>query len=232
MIDFIAGKIITIIDESPRVKRFFWQASTDYNFSFNPGQFAIINFIELAAESAQRSYSIADKKDSVLEFCISYKENGTATALIWQKKIGDILHISPPKGSFILQYPLPKCVFFIATGTGIAPFKPMIAHLIKNHSDIEISLIYGNRNEEDILYASTWNDLAKKNSNFKFYPVLSKETKSFAHGYVHQIYPRLILPNMLTHFYICGWNAMIKETRQNLKTMGYSRQHYFIESYD
>ena len=232
MHNYTAGKIIRIIDLSPRVKQFFWEPLEPVNWDFRPGQFCIINFPNISGNMPYRSYSIAGYEGGIVEFCISYKEDGAATTLLWQMKEGDSLQVTEPKGEFILRESKVDKVYFIATGTGIAPFKPMIQQLLTEAPNIEINLIYGNRFKTDVLYQDFWHNLELIKKNFFFHPILSREVLNETQGYVHDVYIKLIKENEKAHFYICGWKEMIKETRQNLKRLGYNRKQYFIESYD
>lgn len=232
MHDYIQGYIHEINELSPRVKQIKWKPKVDRLYPFVPGQFSIIHFPKINGNMPYRSYSIAGVQEgNIVEFCISYKEGGAATALLWEMKEGDLLEITEAKGEFTLREPFAKRIIFIATGTGIAPFKPMITELLKQ-SHANIDLVYGNRYLEDILYHDFWNTLERETAQFNYHPILSREIIENRKGYVHEIYPHLIDSDEKTQFYICGWNQMIKETRKNLKAMGYSRKEYFIESYD
>lgn len=233
MHNYIPGKIVDIVNQTPRVKLFYWKADDNrMEYSFTPGQFAIIHFPTIEGSMPYRSYSIAGIDGNTVEFCISLKEEGAATAHLWSLKKGDSLEITEAKGDFILKEPIAPEVCFIATGTGIAPFKPMINRLINESPNTTIHLIYGNRAQKDIIYHELWCELEKKNPNFHYHPTLSQEKWEFHTGYVHAIYNNLFKDAPIAQFYICGWKEMISETRQNLKKLGYTRKQYFIESYN
>ncbi len=77
--------------------------------------------------------------------------------------------------------------------------------------------------------------LVQQYENFHFYPVLSRETPETwdgHHGYVHTVYEDIFADRRPATFYICGWNAMLKEARQRLESMGYDRKRIKFESYD
>ena len=60
--------------------------------------------------------------------------------------VGSELTLRGPQGVFVLPEPIEKDLFFICTGTGIAPFRAM-AHHILNHNipHGDIYLIFGCR---------------------------------------------------------------------------------------
>ena len=228
---YIAGNIVDIINVTDRIKLFYWKPK-QAQYTFIPGQFAIIHFPEIKSSMPYRSYSIAGLENNIVSFCISLKDGGAATEILWQKKIGNYLEITEAKGDFYLRNPMAKEVYFIATGTGIAPFKPMIAQALEINPLQSIHLIFGNRKEEDIIYHQTWLELEKEYDNIKYTPVLSQSNWAGAKGYVHPIYQNLFEQGQAAHFYLCGWQEMIKEARSNLKSMGHTRKQYFIESYN
>ena len=232
MFDYIQGEIVDIISVSNRVKLFYWRPEKDLAYAFIPGQFTIVSFPEIEGNMPHRSYSIAGIQDKCVELCISFKEGGAATNILWNKKVGDLLELTEAKGEFVLKESPTKEVCFIATGTGIAPFKPMIAELLEMSNCPEIYLVYGNRTQADIIYHNLWEQLNKEYANFHYLPVLSQEDQAVRKGYVHPYYMDLFADGRDAQFYLCGWDEMLKESRRNLKTLGYNRKQYFIESYN
>lgn len=235
MHSYLKGTLVKIIDETPRVKRFFWKSDTPLSFDFEPGQFVIVYLPSIKSQLPYRSYSIAGIENGIVELCISYKAGGEGTEALWMLKEQDKLEITSPKGEFVLRENSGEDVCFIATGTGVAPFRPMIQQLLKILKDVNIHLIYGNRIESDILYHQEFLKLAENQPNFKYLPILSRSDasdSSIRKGYVHPYYQEIFEDSRAAQFYICGWSEMIKDARNNLKALGYSRKQYFIESYD
>lgn len=232
MHQYISGKIVAIENVTEKIKLFYWKPDSNHDYHFVPGQFSIISFPEIKGSMPYRSYSIAGVENRTVEFCISLKESGQATEVLWTKKVGDSLSITEAKGEFIIKKPIAREVCFIGTGTGIAPFKPMIADLLLLKDSPEIHLVYGNRTKDDIIYHQYWQELANQYTNFNYIPVLSREKWNQDTGYVHPIYQKLFNDGRNAQFYLCGWDEMLKEARRNLKSLGYNRKQYFIESYN
>jgi len=77
-------------------------------------------------------------------------------------------------------------------GTGITPMLQVIKELLKNPEDkTELSLVFANDTEDDILLKSTLDALAKEHPNFKVTYVLSKPVFQFGWdgevGYVNKV---------------------------------------------
>lgn len=231
-------KISKIIDESPRVRRFFLnpQEAELSQISYQPGQFIVLQKEAPIGEMPiQRSYSIASIATTVeeVELCIVLNEQGEFTPWLFSLSVGDNLIGSLPQGGFILNEPISEVPHvFVCTGTGVAPFRSMIERVIQK-SQTEIYLIFGNRYEEDILYRAYFRNLEQTHNHFHFLPVLSREEAWSGHkGYVHECYQNILEGTEDARIYVCGWEDMCKDARKNLKTMGFNRRQYFFEQYD
>jgi ferredoxin-NADP reductase len=222
-----------IQDINPLNKRFFLRYDRD--IIFQSGQFVILDFASLNHQFSTRSYSIADfTKGPLLELCVVLKENGAATPLLFNCKKGDQLQSSLPQGRFILpEGPIEKPLCFICTGTGVAPFRAMIKDLLLHRGFSQpVYLFFGCRTQQDILYREDFETLAAQFPNFRYVPVLSRESWDGATGYVHPHYLEIFNDKPDALFYLCGWTDMLKETRDNLKNMGYTRADIKVEFYD
>lgn len=239
MHEFFQSEVVDIINESPRVKRYFFKVEAEVSFNFMAGQFVILNLPIDDKEGITRSYSIASapSNDNIYELCIALKEDGIATNWIWNHvEIGTKLQSTGPFGKFILPELIDSDLYMICTGTGVAPFRSMILDIYHNHIPHQnIYLIFGNRVKPDILYKEEFSELAAKYPEFKFMPVLSRETLESWNGYkgyVHPIYLELIKEGRKAMFYLCGWNSMVKEAKEHLKAAGFTRKEIKFELYD
>lgn len=231
--EFHQAEISNIIEINPMVKRFFLKFSHD--IIFQSGQFVIIDFGKLNHTYSTRSYSIADiSHGNTIELCVSLKQDGAATPLLFNSNVGDQLKVSIPQGRFVLPDVLEtENIGFVCTGTGVAPFRAMIKDLLEYRKYTgKVYLFFGCRTQIDILYREEFEELQNKYSNFHYTPVLSRESWSGANGYVHKHYEGIFKDKPNAIIYLCGWTNMIKETRDNLKTFGYTRSEIKVEFYD
>lgn len=230
------AKIERIVKETENVKRFFFSLEHRDDFSFVPGQFVMLAIPGLPEHENNRSYSIASAPhETEIELCISLNPQGNATPILWDMKPGEALLMSPPQGNFVFRNDWEMETVFVCTGTGIAPFRSMLRHWISNpgtETPKQVMLIFGNRYEKDILYREEWEDMAASMPWFTFIPVLSRdEMWKGAKGYVHPIYKKLYANGRDARFYVCGWQSMCVDVRENLKVLGYNRRQYFFEDY-
>lgn len=205
------------------------------SFDFKPGQFVTLDLpIHEKANKRWRSYSIASAPDgtNVFELIIVLDEQGTGTNFLFHEvKVGDSLTLRGPLGVFTLKEPLDKDIYFICTGTGVAPFRSMIRHIIdsgRHHKNIR--LIFGCRSREDLLYHEEFKKLAES-PGFDYIPVLSRDTWDGRTGHVHEVYEELCASRPPADFYLCGWRGMIDEAREKLKNLGYESGSVHFELY-
>jgi NAD(P)H-flavin reductase len=232
-LDYHKVIIEDIREINPLNRRFFLKYEQDV--VFQSGQFVIIDFIHLDHQFSTRSYSIADfTRGSVLELCVVLKKDGKGSPLLFENKPGDSLVASMPQGRFVLpEGPIEKPLCFICTGTGVAPFRAMIKDLLMHRGfTLPVHLFFGCRTQADILYREEFESLAREYPNFNYTPVLSRETWDGATGYVHPYYLKEFGHKPDALFYLCGWTVMLKETRDRLKELGYTRSDIKVEFYD
>ncbi len=231
------GTIIRIENATHNTKRFWIEMPELKAFDFIPGQFVTLDLpIHEKPNKRVRSYSIASWPDetNVLELVIVLLEGGLGTTYLFTKvDVGSELILRGPQGVFTLKEEhLQKDIFFICTGTGIAPFRSM-SHHIKNHNipHKNITLIYGTRKQEDLLYFDELNQLQKELPGFNYIPTLSREEWAGRHGYVHPVYEELCAGRPAVSFFLCGWKNMIDEAKKRITDMGYDRKAIHQELY-
>ena len=231
------GKVIRIENETYNTRRFWIEATELTSFDFTPGQFITFDLpIHEKPAKRVRSYSIASWPDgtNVYELVIVLLEGGLGTTYLFNKvDVGSILTFRGPQGVFGLHEDhLQKDIFFICTGTGIAPFRSMCNH-IKLHSipHKNLYLLYGTRKQIDLLYYPEMKQLEKDLPGFHFIPTLSREDWEGRKGYVHAIYEELCADKRPVSFFLCGWKNMIDEAKQRIVAMGYDKKAIHQELY-
>ena len=131
------GTVIRIENESSATRRFWIQVADTEQFDFKPGQFVTLDLpIHEKPNRRWRSYSIASWPDgtNVFELVIVLLEGGAGTTYLFHEiNVGSQLTFRGALGVFVLPDPIERDLFFICTGTGIAPFRSM-AHHIRKHN--------------------------------------------------------------------------------------------------
>jgi glycine betaine catabolism B len=230
------GRIVRVEDRGPDTKSFWIEDLESLVFNFEPGQFVTLDLpIGEKPSKRWRSYSIASWPDgtNVFELVIIHKNDGHGTEYLFKQTApGTEIIFRGPQGKFLLPPVVDKDLFLICTGTGIAPFRSMLHHLIRNNVPHKnIYLIFGTRTEKDLLYREEFNDLSNSLAHFHYMPVLSREEWLGEKGYVHQVYEKMVEDKRPAYFYLCGWKKMIEDAKHKLIELGYDRKDIHYEIY-
>lgn len=148
--------------------------------------------------------------------------NGVCSNYMCDLNVGDEIKLTGPVGKrFVLpKNPLDHDYVFIATGTGIAPFRGMIMDLIQasgtHDLSAKVALLMGVPYETDLLYHDTLLHWTKQFENFTYHTAISRHTtpdqpkKMYVQDRLvddfHLLSP--MLTNKRTLIYICGMAGM------------------------
>ncbi|MFZ0219472.1 MAG: ferredoxin--NADP reductase [Candidatus Aquirickettsiella sp.] len=206
---------------APDVKHFTFRCEGDESFEFIPGQFITLH-IPTPEKLLRRSYSIANKTHQAtnkVEFAASYVPAGIASELLFTLKSGDRLTATGPFGRLVLGEEMPERYILVATGTGVTPYRTMLAeleHRFKLRPCFKVVLLFGVRRAEDLLYRDEFIAFAERNTWFEFHAYYSRVKLQAALSYEHTGYVlnafSEIRPNAKQDVvYLCGNPNMVDE---------------------
>jgi len=197
-------------------------------FQFLPGQYLTVSIEDKKKKKQSRCYSIcSSEQEQHISFCVKHVKGGLlSTYLCEEIKIGDTLSIHPPLGNFILSAnQQQRDALFIAGGSGITPVKAMILSLLEQDYNRKITLIYGNRDVENIIFYNFFNQLIQEGKLNVIYSIetapsewkgaigqlsvdnlkgiINKHNIRLEHHEIYICAPEVVINNayqMLTHF--------------------------------
>jgi len=219
---------------TPRNVHVRFQLPPGKELRFKAGQFVQV-FVPQDGKSRRTSYSIASspKYTTFFELCVTKVDGGRSSTYIHSLKKGDHVTVMGPLGLFTLPDPLPRDPVFIATGSGIAPFRSMINDLLDKNTPKELYLLFGNRYDDDILYQKEWQALSNKYKNFRLLLTLSRpQAWTGPKGYVGDKIAEFVPKPKEKDFYICGLSNMINTVQEKLLSLGVPQSQIHYEKYD
>ncbi|MFW2177193.1 MULTISPECIES: ferredoxin--NADP reductase [unclassified Moraxella] len=186
-----------------------------------------------------RAYSVVSSPyDEFVEFFSVVIPDGALTAKLQYLQVGDHLYLNTTPFGFLTlaryQAPLPKDLWLLATGTGLAPFLSILKTLEVWEQYREIVLVYSARTCQELAYLDEIHTLQATYSeangaNFRFIPIITREP-NFA-GLTERL-PVLIANGQLeqeagltfdpasSHIMLCGNPQMVEDTKEALKARG------------
>lgn len=199
-------------------------------FSFIPGQYVDL----IGPGGVRRSYSLASApiSDNSLELHVRAVNGGVMSEYLFNKaKINDLLRINGPLGTFFLRNIAGLDLFYLATGTGIAPVKAMLQSLYNNQfgpAPHSVTVLWGGRIPEDFYY-----NVEAMPIRPKFMPVLSGADINWLgmRGYVQHALLAM-QPNLSNVVvYACGSDAMIRDARELLEKNGLHPSRFYSDAF-
>lgn len=150
----------------------------------DPVEFAAGQYLSVRYQDTTRVYSIASSPThDELEFCVRRVPGGQMTSeLAVDLEIGDTVTLRGPYGELLLEEPSRRDLVFLATGTGVAPFKSMIDYLFETERDrfegepLDVWLILGAAWGDTLPYSDVFRAYAEQRENFHFVPTVSRES--------------------------------------------------------
>ena len=217
---------------APNTRHFEFEA-LDWQAAFVPGQFLSIT-APIGEDEITRAYSIVSPPDgNRFALCANLVQDGHLSPFLFLLKPGDEISFKGPYGAFILRRPVSDSIF-VATGTGIAPFRSILLSKLQENPDRRFTLIFGVRYERALLYDDELRALAAKFPNFEYHPTLTRppETWTGRTGRVQQHTLEALGDRRDMDVYICGLREMVDDMRSQLKAIGLDRKRIIYEKYD
>lgn len=227
----------SIQDLTPNVRELKLKCTDEQKFKFRAGQFAMLHVpLEGQPKPALRAYSIASTHadDTGFTLLFKYVDNGVASKFVWSLKGNEILEFTGPFGKVFFKEPPTEQIVFLNTGTGLSQHFCYLQSFAKLYPHLKYRLLFGVRTESEIYYQKELSALQKNLSDFKFEYILSRPSESWSgrKGYIQNFISDFNYIQTPTTFYLCGNNAMIKDTLQILDSQGFDKNFVHKEAFD
>lgn len=201
--------------------------------AFEAGQYVSM---QVSERGDRRSYSIASSPEVThsFELLVDISPQGIGSQFLEKMQPGQEVKVLAPLGRFTVpQDTNEHALIFIATGSGVAPFKSMIVDQLQLKNDQrEIVLYWGLRHETQLFWQDEFLELAEAYPNFHFHPVISQATPQWTlcRGRVTNCLSVHTLPES-AGYYLCGNDAMVKDVLGFLHGKGVPETHIHHEKF-
>ncbi len=155
-------------------------------FQYTQGQYITVK-VPVNGNEERRAYSMCSSPLE-REIAVAVKEvpGGKVSSYLNTKiKAGDQLEIMPPEGRFFTQLDPDnrKTYYFFGAGSGITPLYSIVKTILETEPQSSVFLLYGNRNEDSIIFKEGLEQLAKRYAGqFHLEYILSKPHREKAKG--------------------------------------------------
>jgi sulfhydrogenase subunit gamma (sulfur reductase) len=212
--------VITRIRDQARLTRSFdLRLSDPQRLDFTPGQVAILR----VADQDPAYFAFASAPDD-RDLEVLVKQKIGASNVIYDMNVGDEIELIGIAGhGFRIDEMKQRDLVFVAMGTGVAPLRSALRHVLKRKVDFgQLVVLYGARTPDDFCYRDEtdhWED-----AGVELRQVISRPDGhdwSGPTGYVQSLLDN-VLPSLSSPVaLVCGSKEMIDQTRERLGKMGF-----------
>lgn len=226
---FTEGKVVSLVrPASTHVEVVF---ETREPLTFLPGQFISIKVDERNIRSYSLSGQVGANRYGMI---VDVKPGGPGSTFFDGLQLDQTFTFLGPLGRFVYHPDDDaKELIFLATGTGVAPFKAMLEDAFAHNDTRPLTLYFGLRYFEDIFWDEYFNTLQANHPNFKFVLCLSKPNEHWK-GVVGHItdFVKKEHPNLSdASAYLCGNGTMIVEATDILKNAQMPETRIYMEKF-
>jgi len=209
-------------------------------FNFEAGQYIDI----MLSGGRRRSFSIASPPhdSKLLELHVRRVDGGEFTERLFNEETRHgLLDIEGPLGQFVYRPTAPESngasaapILMIGGGTGLAPLKSIMRHVIETGTDRPMTLYWGVRSERDLYAHAELEQVALQARRFRYVPVLSEPQSTWAgrRGWVHEAALHDVESLHTYDIYASGPPAMIAAVRSEFGAHGADASRLFFDSFD
>jgi ring-1,2-phenylacetyl-CoA epoxidase subunit PaaE len=213
-----------------------------HDFAFRPGQSVTVRK-RLAGREGRRSYSICAATGDALRIGVREVPGGTISPwLVREVRPGDHVEVQTPSGNFAADPNSGARHVLIAAGSGITPVLSIAASVLRQHPDRHVTLLYGNRHVNSVMFAE---DLADLKDSFaarlELIHILSREPRGtdlfsgrLDAARIRTLLQTLVPVGAVDHFWLCGPLGMVLDAQHVLREFGVPddrvhRELFFVE---
>jgi CDP-4-dehydro-6-deoxyglucose reductase len=215
-IKLMPARVVKMTQAAPDVMLIDLKLPTNEKFQFLAGQYVDL----LLRGGTRRSFSMANAPhdDAVLQLHLRNYGGPFSQHVFGAMKEKDILRIEGPFGTFFLREESMKPIVLLASGTGFAPIKAIVEHILHQGIKRPMVLYWGCRVRADLYL----NDLAEgwqREGKLTYIPVLSDalpaDDWNGRTGLVHLAVMK-DFPDLSAHqVYACGAPIMVESAHKD-----------------
>ncbi len=234
-VKFLPCRIEQLRPLAPDVMSVMLRLPSNEPFAFAAGQYIDV----LLSNQQRRSFSIASPPSAaaLIELHVQRVANGEFSAQLFSGNAQkSLLKIEGPLGQFWFREDSPRPAILIGGGTGFAPLRSMLRHLLERGDRRSLHLYWGARTVDDLYDDAAVRSWVARHENLRYTPVLSAQAKDTGWqgrcGWVHEA----VLDDYATlrdvDVYAAGPPAMIEAIRSSFTNHGLPESQLFFDSFD
>lgn len=216
------------------VMAMYLKLPSNERMQFMAGQY--VDF--LLKDGKRRAFSLANApyRDDLLELHLRLIPGGKFTEYVFKEMPEKtIMRLEGPFGSFYLREDSDKPIIFIAGGTGFAPIKGIIEHMLHHKMQRPVMLYWGARSLQDLYLPDLPKQWIDEYPDFTYIPVLSEpQAEDQWQGRVGLVHEAVLADHVdLSSYqvYCCGNPQMVEAAHQAFQKHGMPENEFFSDAF-
>ena len=220
----VSVPLVSVAAVTPR-SRLLTLDLRNQSFEFRPGQAVLIG---TRGVQPRRPYSIASSPERAaetrtLELLIALEADGTLGPHLLDLVPGMPIDVEGPLGTFLFPADPPELpLLFVAGGTGIAPLRAMIDHVLRRDSPL-VSLLYSARNGDEFAFIDELRGHTAR-GRMELHQTVTRDDSTAWAGSRGRIgrshFEQVMHEPARTLCFVCGPRAMVNESVSTLAALG------------
>jgi Na+-transporting NADH:ubiquinone oxidoreductase subunit F len=228
-----------IVDLTHDIRLFRLELIEPQTMDYVPGQYVqlLTPPYDKSRKDVYRAYSIASDpaEQSVIELIIRLVPGGICTTYCFEHlKEGDQVRINGPYGDFRLT-DSDAPIVFIAGGSGMAPIKCMLHHMVNTVNQRQAVYYFGANVPKELFLSDLMSEFESKLSDFHYIPVVASPPEGDSWdgrtGLVTQAVERGLADGSKHEAYLCGSPGMIDASIKVLVSRGVAEENIFYDKF-
>lgn len=232
-----------ITDLTYDIKQFTFKMVDPPTIDYIPGQYVqlLSPAYEGSRDEVYRAYSISsDPGDrSTIQFIVRRVPGGIATTYLFDYlEAACPVNINGPYGEFYLR-DTNSPIVFIAGGSGIAPIKCMLHHMVNTKNARTAVFFFGVRGDKDLFLTDRMKRFEEELADFTFIPVVAQPDEGTNwHGQTGTVidvaaeYIKKMPKPETCEGYLCGSPGLINAAVAMLTELGIPHERHYFDKFE
>lgn len=216
------AKLSKIISEGTDTKTFVFDVPQ--NTHWLPGQFFYLtlpgDFKDYRGPTRQFTNAASPTEGKVYMVTTRIRDESKYKKTLAQLKIGAVVDIEGPSGTFILDEKEQGNHIFLAGGVGITPFRSFLKYALDTKRQDTFVLLYSNKMANEIAFKKEFDTFTNKKNTKVVYTLSREKKKGFEHGRIDEkLISKYSKDVTNPTFWICGPPSFTVAMEDLLNTM-------------